>query len=285
MGYEDPSALLGRLRLGREEFCQRLLTMLIVGGPYPRWNTESVATPQGWSFLEQLHHQSFGGDGLGERDDAAFIDEFDLPRRDETEPGGAPDYAVLTPERLWLIELKTERASHRHGQIPQYFDLAYHHHRHLTVDITYLTPTMASSYKPAVPPGPWGRFCHLTWDAVAVAIRAVWGDTRQAEERAVVDRLLVTIDDLEHVTASEWRAAIWPLPVPDEVPLPPLRFDSKSAVGQKSAGQWTEALPKPIRSRTASPCWQFGLSSMPLGGRGAAFVLSTHTLILTPRKG
>jgi hypothetical protein len=55
VGYEDPSALLGRLRLGREEFCQRLLTMLIVDGLYPRWNTDSVATPQGWSFLEDLY--------------------------------------------------------------------------------------------------------------------------------------------------------------------------------------------------------------------------------------
>ena len=34
---EDPVRLLGRLRLGREEYCQRLLTMLILAGPYPSW--------------------------------------------------------------------------------------------------------------------------------------------------------------------------------------------------------------------------------------------------------
>jgi hypothetical protein len=33
---EDPAQLLGRLRLGREEYCQRLLTMLMVAGPYPK---------------------------------------------------------------------------------------------------------------------------------------------------------------------------------------------------------------------------------------------------------
>lgn len=34
--FEDPASLLGRLKLGREEYCQRLLTMLILDGPYPR---------------------------------------------------------------------------------------------------------------------------------------------------------------------------------------------------------------------------------------------------------
>lgn len=38
MRDEDPAALAGRLRLGREEFCQRLLTTLILGGTYPKWN-------------------------------------------------------------------------------------------------------------------------------------------------------------------------------------------------------------------------------------------------------
>jgi hypothetical protein len=40
MTFETPAQLLARLRLGREEFCQRLLTSLILHGPYPRWNTK-----------------------------------------------------------------------------------------------------------------------------------------------------------------------------------------------------------------------------------------------------
>ena len=39
MTIEDPDVLLRRLRLGREEYCQRLLTMLIIGDAYPRWNS------------------------------------------------------------------------------------------------------------------------------------------------------------------------------------------------------------------------------------------------------
>lgn len=204
MAYEHPSSLLGRLRLGREEFCQRLLTMLILGGPYPRWNTRSTPTPEGRRFLDELHRRSFGDAFVGVAE-CVFVDEFDLPRRHDAEQGGAPDYATLAPGRLWLVELKTERGSHRHGQIPQYFELARHHHPDRTIDITYLTPPMTVAYDP---PGPWGRFSHLTWDAAADAIRDVWGETSDTEQRAVVDRLLETVTDLTTLSGGAWRTSI-----------------------------------------------------------------------------
>ena len=98
MEFETPRALLGRLELGREEFCQRLLTTLILHAPYPRWNTRSVPGPAGLTFLRELYARSFGGDWPG--DDLLFVDEFELPPRNEGEKGGAPDYAVLWPDRL-----------------------------------------------------------------------------------------------------------------------------------------------------------------------------------------
>lgn len=205
MRYENPEALLGRLRLGREEFCQRLLTMLILGGPYPKWNTHSTPTAEGLAFLDGLHRLSFG-DGLGAAEEACvFVDEFDLPRRSDDERGGAPDYAVLTAGQLWLIELKTERASHRHDQVPLYFDLGRHHHGDRSIDITYLTPSMTVAYEP---PGPWGRFAHNTWDDTAVVVDQVWGGSTDDEERAVVDRLLATLAELDSVTARSWRESV-----------------------------------------------------------------------------
>ena len=42
MTIEHPDELMRRLRIGREEYVQRLLTMLIVGGPYPKWNQSSA---------------------------------------------------------------------------------------------------------------------------------------------------------------------------------------------------------------------------------------------------
>jgi len=48
---EDPDLLLRRLRLGREEYCQRLLTELILGGTYPRWNTRNRPSEEGRLFL------------------------------------------------------------------------------------------------------------------------------------------------------------------------------------------------------------------------------------------
>ena len=166
---EDPHRLLRRLKLGREEYCQRLLTMLILDADYPRWNTRSTPSTAGLIFLRALDQLSFGTADVPET--ATFVDELDLPRRNEDEPGCAPDYGVLTPGRLWIIELKTERGSHRSGQVESYFELGRHHHPELRVDLTYLTPGMAAVAAGA----PSGcRLAQVTWDQVMPLVDGVW---------------------------------------------------------------------------------------------------------------
>jgi hypothetical protein len=95
-----------------------------------------------------------------ELDVAEPVDEFDLPARNDSERGGAPDYAVLWADRLWIIELKTEKGSHRADQIPSYFELAHHHYPTAEVDLLYLTPPMEADYEPD---GAWARYAHTTW--------------------------------------------------------------------------------------------------------------------------
>lgn len=168
---EDPRKLLGRLKLGREEYCQRLLTMLILAAPYPRWNSRLAPSPQGLAFLRELDALSFGSAEVGDHDE--FVDELDLPPRHDLEKGGAPDYAVISTSRLWLIELKTEVASHRATQIPSYFELGRHHFPAHRVDLTYLTPPF--DYTPAPPPAN-SRFAHVTWDQVVTLVLEVWKD-------------------------------------------------------------------------------------------------------------
>jgi hypothetical protein len=160
---------LRRLKLGREEYCQRLLTMLVLEGDYPRWNTRSTPSPAGLRFLRALDELSFGAADVP--DDAAFVDELDLPRRSEDEPGCAPDYGVLTPDRLWIIELKTERGSHRSGQVESYFELGRHHHPDVRTDLTYLTPGM-SAVAAGAPAG--SRLAQVTWEQVMPLIDAAW---------------------------------------------------------------------------------------------------------------
>jgi hypothetical protein len=198
--YEDPHALLGRLRLGREEFCQRLLTMLILGGPYPRWNTRSTPTAAGVDFLRALDRLSFGDPRWSEP--AVFVDELDLPPRHQSERGGAPDYGLLWPERVWLIELKTERASHRHDQIPSYFRLAGHHYPGLALDVTYLTPPMPRS---DLPLSAGQRYAHCTWGDVVPLIGNVWGASSDSAEARVCQQLVRVLDGLSS-PASAWRA-------------------------------------------------------------------------------
>ena len=79
VALETPQQLAGRLHLGREELCQRLLTSLILHAPYPRWNARSPVSAPGLAFLERLRELSgFGGWPDGE---VRFVDEFELPRR------------------------------------------------------------------------------------------------------------------------------------------------------------------------------------------------------------
>ena len=203
MRYEDPVSLLGRLRLGREEFCQRLLTMLVLGGDYPRWNSRSIPTPRGMKFLRELDELSFG-DSLWQPA-VAFVDELDLPSGSDTERGGAPDYGVLWPDRTWLVELKTERGSHRPQQIPSYFRLATKHFPDTTVDLTYLTPRMVAAH-PEVSVG--DRYEHLFWDDVVPLISDSWSTSGDPAEQRVCRVLLLTLAQLDTPPAV-WRRALF----------------------------------------------------------------------------
>jgi hypothetical protein len=207
---EDPLHLLARMRLGREEYCQRLLTMLIVDGPYPRWNSRNRPSPKGARFLRLLDELSFGQSEWTSQ--PLFVDEFELRPRHDDEQGGAPDYALLWDDRLWMIELKTESASHRRGQLSGYYTLAGHHYPGTAVDLTYLTPPLI-----VTPPrsGEGTRFAHLTWAQIAPLAEEVWG-TGTDIERRVLDTMLAAVDSIG-TSWPDWRAQR--VGVPEAEPL------------------------------------------------------------------
>jgi hypothetical protein len=103
------------LKLGREEYCQRLLTMLILDGPYPSWNSRNKPSAKGVEYLSALDALCFGSAEWPAP--PVFVDEFELAQRHGGEMGAAPDNALLWSDRLWIIELKTEVSSHRPTQI------------------------------------------------------------------------------------------------------------------------------------------------------------------------
>src|SRR4051794_5555155 len=84
----------------------------------------------------------------GSRATLTFVDEFELPARTDDERGAAPDYGVLWDDCVWLVELKTERGSHRADQIPTYFELAAHHYPGHRIELTYLTGPMEYAFEP-----------------------------------------------------------------------------------------------------------------------------------------
>lgn len=201
MAIEDPLSLLGRLRLGREEYCQRLLTMLILDDVYPRWNSRHHPSAKGVEFLRHLESLCFATAPWPS--EPMFVDEFELPKRTESEASGFPDYALLWPDRVWMIELKTEAASHRAAQISTYLELAAHHYPSAVIDLTYLTPPMPTSDL-TLQPGK--RYAHVTWDQILGDITTIWaGEGATLPQRQAVSLLAAAVRDT-NVTWSQWRS-------------------------------------------------------------------------------
>lgn len=197
MSWEDPDALLLK-KLSREEYCQRMLTSLILGARYPNWNTRNRPSTDGERFLVRLYDRAFAASlDLP----IEFIDEFNLPAMHADERGAAPDYAVLTPTRVWLIELKTEVGSHRKDQLPMYGRLAAHHHPGRQIKLLYLTPEMQREVSPGVEAT---RFAHLYWPEISDVLRGVWSTSVHEEERILHAALQREIGSL-HVAPRKYR--------------------------------------------------------------------------------
>ncbi len=134
-----PHELLDReVKEGREAIAQRALSSLMLGHEPRRWNVPDDLTPRGARFLRSLDVLAFGSPTTP----TVLVDEFELPSRHAGERAGWPDYAAVGDDRLLMVELKAERASHTPGQCERYLDLARHHHPRRSVDLIYVTPTM-----------------------------------------------------------------------------------------------------------------------------------------------
>jgi hypothetical protein len=111
---------------------------------------------------------------------------------------------VVWPDRLWMIELKTEARSHRRGQLRLYFELAHHHHRGKPIDLTYLTPPLRSTYEHDGP----GRYAHITWEQVAPRLADCWSHAERLDHVAIRDGLLDAITRLHSDTPEDYLASL-----------------------------------------------------------------------------
>lgn len=201
----DPRSL--KPSLGREGWCQRLLTELILERPYPPYNSHLRPSPRGLLFLGALDELSFGQDTVSTAD-PLFVDEIDFPARHLDEKGCAPDYTVLVDGRCWIIELKTEPGSHRWRQIPDYFERAHYYHPELRVDITYLTAGLRKPYRP--PTENWGRYTHVEWSQIGELIRSVWSTATDERVLAVMEMLLTGTSHLDDRPREWWLRLGYP---------------------------------------------------------------------------
>ena len=125
-----------------------------------------------------------------------------LPRIDAGIQNGWPDWAVLWPDRVWVIELKTEAASHRDAQLPYYLLLAAAAHPGAQVDLTYITGPLT---KPAPALLMGQRYSHLTWEQILPLIEDVWGNDARPERGAYVEMVRTVIEHLNILRPAEQR--------------------------------------------------------------------------------
>lgn len=205
--WEDPTALWRRLKLGREEYLQRLVTTLILDGTAPPWNSPRPPGELGRTFLGLLddlaHRDSIA---VGTREPATqFVDEYLLPRLDESAANGWPDWAVLWDDRVWIIELKTEAGSHRADQLPYYLTLAAAAHAQCSLDLTYITGPLE---KPAPVLQEGQRYCHLTWDEVLPLVTRTWSQDPRPEVGTYVEMVRTVVGNLSRLKPAAQRAAV-----------------------------------------------------------------------------
>jgi hypothetical protein len=209
--WESPTALWGRLKLGREEYLQRLLTTLILDGDAPPWNTPRSPGAAGRRFLELLDEAVHGPhvrDG-SLVPSVVFIDEYLLPKLEEESANGWPDWAVLSDDRVWVIELKTEAGSHRADQLPYYLRLAAAAHPDCSLDLTYITGPLT---KPAPDLLKGQRYSHLTWQEVLPIVDSAWGDDQRPEVAAYVTMVATVVGNLSLLKPAEQRQMVLGLP-------------------------------------------------------------------------
>ena len=237
--WESPTALWLRLKLGREEYLQRLVTTLILDGDAPPWNTPRAPGEAGRRFLRLLDEAAHGPLNHGRRRTPPdwFVDEYLLPKVDASQANGWPDWAVLWTDRAWIIELKTEAGSHRSDQLPYYLKLGAAAHPECSLDLSYITGTLT---KPAPALLDGQRYSHLTWDQVLPLIEETWSSDTRPEVVVYVDMVETLVNNLGRLKPSAQREVVLgPLvdePTPMSAEEPAMAAPVDQPTGPQSGG-------------------------------------------------
>ncbi|MEV7968894.1 hypothetical protein AB0O34_23330 [Sphaerisporangium sp. NPDC088356] len=176
MAIPDPAVeRINLARAGREWFAQLMLTSLLIGDRPKRINTAYELCPQGRLLLYLLDPQARGGAPR-----PAVYWEFKLEALHPGQENRWPDLALHWPDRLLLVELKTEAGSVRERQVDEYIELGLHHYPDIPVDFLYITRDRVPSEPSGLPDR--AHYSTTTWEHVAEAIDSAWtgadGDDR-----------------------------------------------------------------------------------------------------------
>ncbi|WP_248965291.1 hypothetical protein [Sphaerisporangium perillae] len=169
MAIPDPAVERVKLaRAGREWFADVMLTSLLLGHRPRRFNTPYKLSPRGRHLLSLLDPAADDIDG-----DPGVYWEFKLNALQPGQENRWPDLAFHWPDRLLIVELKTEAGSVRERQVDEYIQLGLHHYPDIRVDFLYITRDRVPRPPSDLPERT--NYSTTTWEHVAQAIHTAWG--------------------------------------------------------------------------------------------------------------
>jgi hypothetical protein len=177
-----------------------------------------------------------------------------MPKRHDDELSASPDWTLIFEDRIWIIELKTERGSYRANQLPHYLDMAFHHYPGRVIDVTYLTGPLT---KPAPRLRERQRYVHLSWDAVLPLYARAWGDMPDPRIR----RYLEVLEQALGALSTPWND--WRTQFADTTPAP-------TTLDPMLCSSWTPQRPTTSNEPSSTPP-RAHRTSTTYGSRSAGF--------------
>ncbi len=195
----DPDSERRRLQ-GLESWAHFMLSSVLAGGRPPGWNRRHGPSEFGREVIRVIDEMTFG-DNRADPPDLYW--EFRLDKRPQDDQNGWPDIAMAWPDRIMLVELKTDPGSIRDGQLDWYLQLGAVNHPNSQIDMLFITRDPVPEPPPDMPTG--ARYANLTWRGLAGELTTI-SEICDDGDRQVISRYIEMLDELGVLDAGESRA-------------------------------------------------------------------------------
>jgi len=185
----DPDAERSRLQ-GLESWAHYMLSSILAGRRPPGWNQPHRPSPTGTEAIRSVDEMLFNE----YRPDVPDIYwEYRLTKRPQDKQNGWPDIGLVWPDRIILVELKTDPGSIRDGQLDWYTKLAATNYPSRQIDLLSITRDPVPDPPPEM--ATEARYANLTWKDLAQVFDGLRGIAEPVDQ-SMIDRYMEMLDEL-----------------------------------------------------------------------------------------